>query len=86
MKIYFVKDYDPSGGFLDAFVDEPNPNVERVTISEIRVGEIPDDLWNEHLTEGVHDPVTWWDEFYQPYFDEATVLWTRKGGYVNGTE
>lgn len=86
MKIYFVKDFDPAGGFLDAFLEMPNPRVERVTIAEIREGEIPDDLWNEHMNEATPHPVTWWDDFYQPYFDEATVLWTRKGGYVNGTE
>lgn len=86
MEVYFARDLDPLGGFLDVWIDMPDLEVQRNTIQEVRKGELPDGI-----EEGIHnaditpDPDTHYDKFFQPYFDKATVVWTRKGGFVNAS-
>lgn len=84
MEVYFVRDKDPHGGFLEVFVTMPDVTVERNTLQEIRKGDLPDGIeegiFNAEITP---DPETHYDKFFSPYFQAATVVWTREGGYVN---
>lgn len=87
MEVYFARDLDPQGGFLEVFLDMPDMKVHRITLQEVRKGELPDGIeegiQNAEITP---DPKTQWDKFFSPYFKDATVVWTREGGYVNGNE
>lgn len=85
MEVYFVRDLDPMGGFLEVFLDLPDVNTNRVTWQEIRKGELPDGI-EEGIQNAqiIPDPKTQFDKFLSPYFKAATVVWTREGGFVNG--
>jgi hypothetical protein len=86
MEVYFARDKDPRGGFLEVFVDMPDINVHRNTLQEVRKGYLPDGIeegiFNAEITP---DPETHYDKFFSPYFDKATIVWTKKGGFTDGS-
>ena len=87
MEVYFARDLDPLGGFLEVFTELPDVNVQRITLQEIRKGELPDGVEEGIMkAEITPDPKSHYDKFFAPYFNTATVVWTRKGGFVNGNE
>lgn len=91
MEAYFVYDTDPQGGHYDVWRD-PAPMVEgpkgpRPTIQEVRKGDFPAETWMQ-ISFGEIQPklITYFDELYKPYFEEAELYWTREGGYVDGSD
>lgn len=84
MQVYFVRDKDPDGGRYSVQRLVPTPETERITVQEVRKGNFPDSIFLKMLLlELERDPVTFWDSHISPYFDKASVWWTREGGYVN---
>jgi hypothetical protein len=87
MEAYFVRDNDARGGYYDIFVDKPDVHHQRLTIQEIRKGEIPDETF-QHMMDGTiqMDLDTFYDETLQPLFEAATEVIFQRGGNVNGNE
>lgn len=88
MQTYFVRDTQPNSPGLMIEGAPPNINFFAPTYQEVRVGELPDRIWLDILLRNVDpDPVFWFDNLLQQYFDAAEVWWTREGGYtVNVSE
>lgn len=78
-----MRDNDPYGGFLDFYATMPDMADERITIQEVRRGNMDDTVWAQISSGAIKpDPVINLDAVLQPYFDAATVIWTREGGNV----
>lgn len=89
MEAYFVRDKDPRGGVYDVFRQMPDEQLleQRNTIQEVRHGDLPAEIFAGILMAEIKpDELNHFDEHYLPHFEQATVVWTREGGYVNGNE
>lgn len=87
MEAYFTRDKDPHGGNYDVFREMPDLEHLRNTVQEIRQGDMPADVWLQiAFAEHKPDPDNHYDEHYIPYFNEAKVVWTREGGFVDANE
>lgn len=87
MEAYFVFDKDPDGGTLEVWREMPVVSDQRLTIQEVRKGEFDAETWMKiFLAEIKPDPTTHYDDVIRPAWDQATVIWTRKGGNVNGSD
>lgn len=83
MRVYFVRDGYAHGGHFAIYREVPIMSEERVTISEVRVGEFPDDLIQRMDTgDIVADGPYHFDGIIVPYWENAEVWWTRQTGYV----
>ena len=78
MRISLLRDSDPNGGYLTAQEFKPDVTQERETIQEIRVTEIPDNLWRDMLIgilpidEDYSNDSTWIE-----WWSNATPVWNR---------
>ena len=78
MKIYLLRDTDPNGGYLCAQEFKPDMTQERRTIEEVRVTDIPEELWRDMLAgilpvdEDYSNDSTWIE-----WWSDAEVVWIR---------
>lgn len=77
MKIYLMMESEPAGGYFSAQETKPNPVLQRY-VEEIRVTDIPADLWRDMLAgilpvDEDHSNDSTWIE----YWDDATPVWKR---------
>lgn len=86
MEAYFTIDKDPRGGIYDVFRTMPDMTTMRNTVQEVRRGDLPAEIFAQILLGEIKPhPTTMYDEHFAPYWEQATVVWTR-GGNVNGSE
>lgn len=87
IEAYFVRDSDADGGYFAVGTYPPIMSEQRLTVIEVRKGQFPEATLNGIFAGSVEPSATsFYDEYIIPYYDNATVWWTREGGYVNGTE
>lgn len=84
MKVYFVRDTDPQGGFFAVYEAPPVMSDEKKTIVEVRKGNFPKQLLADIYHGGIVEahPQYYYDEYIIPHWDEADIWWTRDEGYV----
>lgn len=87
MEAYIIRDKDPQGGIYEIWRGVPDMETLRNTIQEIRKGDFPAETWMQmFLAEVQPDPINHYDEIIIEHWEAAEPYWTRKGGFVNGTE
>lgn len=89
MEVYLTLDKDPHGGVYDVFRTMPDDVLlqQRNTIQEIRHGDLDAETFAKILLAEIQpDPINHFDDYYSPSWEQATVVWTREGGFVNGNE
>lgn len=84
MNVFFVRDTDPQGGYFAIHEKPPVLSDERVTVVEVRKGEFPEKTLKDIYTGGIIEchPEYHYDEVIIPYWESATVWWTREEGYA----
>lgn len=85
--MFFVRDSDPDGGFFAVGPHPPVMSEQRLTTIEVRKGPFPQETLDGIFAGDILPSETsFYDEYIIPFYDTATVWWTREGGYVIGTE
>lgn len=87
IEAYFVRDSDADGGYYSVGTQPPLMSEQRLTVIEVRKGTFPEETLNGIFVGDILPSATsFYDEYIIPFYDTATVWWTREGGYVIGTE
>ena len=78
MRIYLIHDTDPDGGYFCAQEFKPDVSRERPSVDEVRLTDIPEELWREMLdgllpVDEDHSNDSTWVE----YWEDADHVWSR---------
>lgn len=82
--VFFIRDLESQGGYFAIYLGVPVMSNERRTIVEVRKGQFPQSTLDaiDRGGEITPHPDYHYDHLIVPYWDSATVWWTREGGYV----
>lgn len=79
MQIYILRDDDPAFGYYCAQSWKPNMEMERPSIAEVRIVEVPDQFWKMVVEEGglPEDEDYSNDRVWFGRFQNGETIWVR---------